>query len=166
MRQHSQPARVGLRQTVPDLSGEMAKWRLPMASSEVVPLCCPRQTMVCNRKQLRTLTAECIRALDLGNNPPVLFVRAGSLVRLKPTETGGVEIEELGDYKLRARLTDVADFVNQQKQGKQEFVHEPTDPPMNAVRNIRALTEWPFPILEAVITNPQRRWKPPLQSRV
>jgi hypothetical protein len=124
-----------------------------MASREVVELRCPVQTIVCNGKQLRTLTTECINALNLANDPLVLFVRGGSLVRLRPIEAGGIEVEALGDYELRARLTEVADFVTQHKGGEQH-VYEPTDPPMNVVHNIRALTEWPFPILEAVTESP------------
>src|SRR5690348_14721882 len=98
MRQQIRATRGLARQTVPDLSHEVVdQWRLPMASREVVQLRCPVQTIVCNGKQLRTLTTECINALNLTNSPPVLFVRAGSLVRLRSDGAEGVLVEAVGD---------------------------------------------------------------------
>jgi len=67
-------------------------------------------------------------ALDGANDPPVLFVRTGNLVRVRMDQTGPF-IEPVGDYELRARLSVVANFVNEKA---------PTYPPMAAVRNIRA----------------------------
>lgn len=112
----------------------------------------PRPSVNCGRRQLDRITQECLKHLEDANDPPVLFVRGGELVRVKIDETARASIEMVGDHELRCRLAEVADFY---RPGKNENIS--TYPPIPVVQNVRALGEWPFPPLEGVTEIPVMR---------
>jgi hypothetical protein len=93
-----------------------------------------------------------IKALEAANNPPSLFRRSGSLVRISVDEKEHPRIETLGDTQLRSRLARVAHFLKKTDEGM-----VPTAPPMDLVKDILALGEWNFPALEGIIQAPAMR---------
>ncbi len=106
-----------------------------------------------NNRHLRDLTADALKALKVANDPPEVFVRAGSLVRVREDEHGTPQIQHMELNHVRGRLARVADFVKVSKQGE-EFVETKVSPPELVVKDVMALGGWPFPALEAVVESP------------
>ncbi len=109
-------------------------------------------TISVDPRPLRRKTAEAIDALDKGNTPPRLFARRGRLIRLREYERHHPAIEMVGEHELRGRLTRVADFVRGTPSGPQHV-----SPPMDVVRDVLTLGEWPFPELEMIVEMPVLR---------
>src|SRR5262249_1458854 len=64
-----------------------------------------------NKRQLREVTDDALRALLARNTPPALFQRGGLLTRLRVREdTGTPYLEALGENGLRGVLARVADW--------------------------------------------------------
>lgn len=106
-----------------------------------------------NNRHLRDQTADALKALEGANEPPEVFVRAGSLVRVREDEHGTPQIQNMDLNHVRGRLARVADFVKVSKQGE-EFVETKVSPPELVVKDVMALGGWPFPALEAVVESP------------
>ncbi len=106
-----------------------------------------------NNRHLRDLTADALKALKGANDPPEVFVRAGSLVRVREDEHGTPQIQPMELNHVRGRLARVADFVKVSKQGD-KFVETKVSPPELVVKDVMALSSWPFPALEAVVESP------------
>ena len=102
--------------------------------------------------QLRDQSGQSVSALEKTNAPPMLFVRGGQLVRLRPDENDKSLIEALTENSLRHRLTEIADFFKETKNDAR-----PVAPPLDVVRDILAWTEWPFPPLRGIISAPALR---------
>jgi 5S rRNA maturation endonuclease (ribonuclease M5) len=102
---------------------------------------------------LRNLAQESLDALLAANEPPVLFVRAGQIVRLIRDEHNTPKIDTMNEYSLRGRMERVANYVRTTP--KDNVI--PTDPPMSIVRDIITLGEWPFPPLTAITETPAIR---------
>jgi hypothetical protein len=106
-----------------------------------------------NNRHLRDQTADALKALEGANEPPEVFVRSGSLVRVREDEHGTPQIQNMDLNHVRGRLARVADFVKVSKQGE-EFVETKVSPPELVVKDVMALGGWPFPALEAVVESP------------
>lgn len=100
--------------------------------------------------QLGDLTAQGLSALHAANEPPVLFVRAGSLCRIICDENDRPAVEDIDKLSLRARLADVAEFSSINKEGK----HIAQNPPLYLAENILAQGRWDFPPLVGVARSP------------
>ncbi len=98
-------------------------------------------------RPLRDITADGLGALLAANEPPNVFQRGTTLVRLRLDDRGAPFIETLSDAALRGRLARVA---NWQKADPPEQV----PPPMDVVRDVYALPEWPLPVLHGIVESP------------
>jgi hypothetical protein len=108
-----------------------------------------------NKRQLRYITDQAMRAMCLRNNPPTVFHRGGVLVRLRVNEsTGAPYLDVLADNSLRGVLGRVADWtkVRDTKQGGAE---EDAPPPKEVVEDITGLPTWEgIPLIESVAESP------------
>jgi hypothetical protein len=103
--------------------------------------------------QLPQITNQALEALEYANQPaPKLFVRSGSLVRIKVDEKERAAIELLSESALRGALARAALWLEDTRDGSTD-----TAPPMETVRDILSLTAWRFPALEAIIQTPTIR---------
>jgi hypothetical protein len=99
---------------------------------------------------MQEITAECLPAIVAHNTPPYIFVRAGSLVRVKKDEKGTMCIDPLGEPALRGVLARSADFLYVDASG-----YSNADPPVKVVKDILALTAWNgIPPLTGIIESP------------
>jgi hypothetical protein len=108
-----------------------------------------------NRRQLRELTADALRALLARNDPPTVFQRGGLLTRLRVREeTGAPFLEPLTDPALRGVLARVANWtkVRDTQYGPTE---EDDAPPLEVVKDVAHLPGWEgVPVIEAVAECP------------
>jgi hypothetical protein len=105
--------------------------------------------VVCSNRQLRDMTTDAVAALNAGNEPKRLFVRAGSLSRLRITDNVGA-IEPLGIDTIRCRMSQTADYVRYGAKGNELSIPPPTD----VAKDVLALGEWPFPLLDTIVATP------------
>ncbi len=110
-----------------------------------------RPTIVIGR-QLRDMAHEALQALRAANDPPSLFVRSGTLVRIAHDERGRPVIDVVGVDELRGRLTAVANFVRMTREGPRDC-----NPPEEVVRTVLAEASLPFPALEGIVETPVLR---------
>lgn len=109
--------------------------------------------IVVSNRQLRDITAEAIAAMEAGNNPESLFIRAGSMVRLRSSETeeGIVTIIDAANPEIvRCRMSQTANYIKLTRNGDPMSVPPPND---NA-KDVLALGDWPFPPLDAIVATP------------
>ena len=100
-------------------------------------------------RPLRSVSRDAMYALELSNVPPRLFVRVGSLVRVKRDEKGRAIVEPVGLPHVRGYLTRAADFVSITKNGPR---HE--NPPDAVVADVLAMGDWPMPALSGITEMP------------
>lgn len=101
-------------------------------------------------RHLRDKTASALSALQIGNDPPLLFVRAGALCRVGEDEHGSPVIQSITEGMLRGSMARSANYVGYDKRGDDY----PTAPPIDVVRDIMALGKWPFPALAGITETP------------
>ncbi len=101
-------------------------------------------------RSLRDLTDDGLAALQQANQPPTVFYRAGGLARVR-RDTAVPTIELYTPDSLRGRLARVANWV---APGDEDEPPRPVHPPVNVVKDILALGEWDFPVLDGVTTVP------------
>jgi hypothetical protein len=108
-----------------------------------------------NLRQLRDVTADAMEAILAKNDPPTMFQRGSSLVRLRSDESSGaVEIENLTEAALRGVLARVADWV-EAKVTKAGVVYDANAPPLEVVKDLASLPAWKgLPVLTAVVECP------------
>jgi hypothetical protein len=104
-------------------------------------------------RQLRDITDDALGALIAANNPPVIFLRSGDLVRIRIDEHGRLRIEILRESHVCGRLARVANFVRYTRTGAVRHV----PPPLMVVRDLAALGRWDLPVLEGVVEAPTMR---------
>ncbi len=107
-------------------------------------------TIIISNRQLCDITAQGQAVLHKANNPPVVFVRSGSLARVVHNENGQPFIEAMDKPKLRSRLADVATFFVIDKDG--EFFS--ANPPLYLAENILAQGMWDYPSLVGIARSP------------
>ena len=108
---------------ISDLSGQ----ELPTISSSqdegtLAPGMCTILPKICvTKRYLQELTCETLDAIILQNDPPTIFQRNGSLVRLKRVDTSKLGIEVLDKEMLIGMMARSALFVTEKD--------DPTFPP-------------------------------------
>ena len=103
-------------------------------------------------RQLRDLADDSISALMAANEPPVMFRRAGELVRLVTDE--GVRIKLFDHIGLKGELARCADFVKT-VEGKEGPETGPARPPADLAPDLLARVDrLPFPQLRLLATTP------------
>ena len=100
-------------------------------------------------RPLREMTDDAMRALAAKNTPPILFIRAGRLVRVFPDERGRSVIETLTIDHVRGYLSLAADFLWNGASHK--------NPPDAVVGGVRSMGGWQMPRLEGVTETPVMR---------
>jgi len=108
--------------------------------------------IIVTNRFLNHISDEGIKALESANHPPFLFRRSGSLIRFFLDEKDPPKIIALNDVQLRGYLARHALFLKITDKGL-----APTSPPMDAVKDILHLGEWPFPALEGIVQSPVLR---------
>ena len=106
-----------------------------------------------NGRHLRDVSADTLKALQLANDPPEIFVRSGALVRVREDEHGTPQIQNMDLNHLRGRADRCADFVRATKRGDR-WIETKVNPPEIVMKDLMALPSWPFPALEAVVESP------------
>ena len=111
-----------------------------------------------NDRPLRDVTTEALAALVVGNSPPTVFARSGSLARVVCDENGAPTIIALTESALRGVLARRADFVRvTYGRGSDSNRVTQVAPPLDVVRDVAALGEWPLPPLAGIIEAPTMR---------
>lgn len=108
--------------------------------------------IVASGRPLRDMTRDAMACLHAANEPPVLFSRSGSLVRIRDDEKGRPIIDPVNNPILRWRLARVANFVHETEEGPK---HIP--PPHDVVTDVLALPGWEFPGLVGITEVPVLR---------
>jgi len=98
---------------------------------------------------LSVITRDCINALHAKNNPPVLFVRDGQLVKIYKTEKNIIKISEMARANMRLLLSHAAYFIYVTAKGDSYKA-----PSNDIVDSVLSEKECPFPPLEAVTAAP------------
>ncbi|MBL8822443.1 MAG: hypothetical protein JNJ77_07645 [Planctomycetia bacterium] len=121
---------------------------------KVAPLSLPKFPAIQgNNRQLRDVTQNAIDALIKQNNPPMLFSWSGQLTRLHH-DLSAHRVEILKHDQLRGVLARCANWFEIKSRGKEE-VEEDGPPPMEVVKDLASLGEWPgIPHLKSLRTTP------------
>ncbi len=110
-----------------------------------------------NGRYLQDISADAMDALQKHNEPPQIFVRSGHLARLVTKDR--VVIEPLNENALRGQLARSAGFVKfdgLDENDEPKFTK--ARPPLDVVRDILSLCEWPgLPSIEAIVETPVLR---------
>lgn len=109
--------------------------------------------VVVNGRELRHVTSDVVNALVGANDPPFLFTRAGSLVRVTHDERDRPRIEDVGPDQARNRISEVANFARVTKTGSTTAVY----PPPEVARDLLARPNHPFPELRGITEVPVLR---------
>ena len=106
-------------------------------------------------RELRDSSVEALEAVIAANDPPRLFCRAGSVVRVDHAEGLHPIILSVTDIHLRGEMTRAANFHKLTKRAE-EFVRTSVSPPIDCARDIlsRPVIELRFPLLEAITEAP------------
>jgi hypothetical protein len=106
-------------------------------------------------RELRDLSAEVLAALTAANQPPKLFSRSGSPVRVDLTEDGRPVITNVTDVHLRGEMTRAANFFKIVKT-EDGFARTAVSPPLDAAKDLlsRPAQEMNLPALESVSESP------------
>lgn len=123
------------------------------------------KTIIVNNRPLPDVSANALAALEAKNNPPFLFNRSGEMVRVamikeknKQHETTTRPVVKiLNEDALRGAMARSADYVKTRKDPGGNAQLLPCSPPMDAVRDILALGDWPMPVLQDVVQVPIMR---------
>lgn len=108
--------------------------------------------VVVNGRQLREMTMDAVAALGIANDPPQLYRWSQSLARIRIDENGRPFVEAHDVASLKGRMTDTADFFTIRGDKR---IH--ATPPEHVARDVLAMPEWDFPVLEAVVETPTVR---------
>ncbi len=111
-----------------------------------------RPLVMVTDRPLDAISADALAALRGANDPPSLFVRGGKLARICRDERSRPFIEHETEASLRGRLARAASFTAIRERGA-----ELVSPPLDAVRDVAALGEWPFPPLAGIVEAPALR---------
>jgi hypothetical protein len=108
--------------------------------------------MILVGRQLRDVMADALAALEKANDPPVLYVRAGQVVRVTTDEHGRPVIATVSTDALRGRLAAVANWTRCHREAPRDV-----SPPDDVTRTLLAAPEHPFPALETWWSTPVLR---------
>ncbi|MBC8350468.1 MAG: hypothetical protein H8E66_00680, partial [Planctomycetes bacterium] len=110
-------------------------------------------SIIIDDTQLSDLTDKALAAIVLGNSPPSVFVRAGSVARVICDENGLPKIEPFDRVRMRCRLSEVANFFTLRK-GDGGYEPVGTNPPLSLAENVLAQTTWNLPPLAGIARAP------------
>jgi hypothetical protein len=109
-----------------------------------------RPSIQTQNRELRDITDDALKALVGANDPPRIFKRGNTLVRIVRDEHDKPQTEILARGALRGELGRVADWIIASKKTQ---IH--VAPPMNTVDDILTLPSWPdIPPLAGLISGP------------
>ena len=109
--------------------------------------------IICTNRQQRAVTKEVMSALNTANDPPILFNRAGGVVRLRASDAAAGNlaiIEPVSVDIIRCQMSKTADYVKITHKGDSISSY----PPLDNAKDVLAWGEWPFPPLDAVTASP------------
>ncbi|HOC85121.1 MAG TPA: hypothetical protein PKJ67_10975, partial [Methanoculleus sp.] len=115
-----------------------------------------RPKIVLNDKVLNEKTAEAIDALQVMNDPPRLFVRAGRIVRVERDEHGRPVIQSLNKAAVRGELDRAAHWVLFKPDKDKEVIETYVTPGEAIAEDLmeRPPGEWGLPALIGIATSP------------
>lgn len=90
---------------------------------------------------LKDKTKDTIAAVEKANQPPRLFERSGSIVRIAHDEFGAPYVEVVTENACRGFIERAAAYVNVDKEGNKVPL---AAPPLNIVRDFMSLPDWDF----------------------
>ena len=103
------------------------------------------------RRHLRHVTQDALNALVKANHPPRLFVRSGTLTRIREDENGRAGISDLSTATLRVMVSRSANFVFTSRQNGTSAI----TPPPAVIEDTLGLGLWPqLPPLVSIVTAP------------
>ena len=106
-----------------------------------------------SKKSANMISEQALPALVAVNDPPYIFSKNGTLVRIVAEDEGGYRIETIGEKKLPSYLLRSAKYVKTVK-GKKA----PCDPPKTAVQDLLSMTRWEgIKPLKGIINGPVMR---------
>ncbi len=108
-----------------------------------------RTILNADEKDLQRITSETLAALALHNEPPRLFVYAAQPSRMEADDEGAPIIRPLDVDKLRYEIGNSILF----KKGGHLY-YETKYPPQVIIRNCLAAPDFPFPLLNRIVTAP------------
>jgi hypothetical protein len=109
--------------------------------------------IVVSNRQQRDVTGEAIAALAANNDPEHLFVRAGSLARLRSADSdagAAAIIDPVTVDVIRCLMSQSADYIKYTSKGDELSVY----PPVDNAKDVLAWGIWPFPPLDSVVASP------------
>ncbi len=109
--------------------------------------------IVHNGRQLTDVVDDALAAMVAANHPPTLFVRAGSLARLRADEDERPLIETLRTEHVRLILARAATWWRANKDGDRTA----TSPPLDVAASTLAAGDWTVPPLTGVVELPVLR---------
>lgn len=117
--------------------------------------------IIVNNRSLPDISKEALAALDAKNNPPFLFNRSGELVTVVTIREkdklnriiGRPVTRILSEAALRGYMARSAEYARISTND----TYSPCIPPLDVVRDILALTDWPFPLLRDIVQVPIMR---------
>ncbi|HUK40254.1 MAG TPA: hypothetical protein VLX11_04405 [Candidatus Acidoferrales bacterium] len=93
-------------------AGHTAEELLTFASRELRPaaedLYLP--TIIATNRDLRDISDDTIQALQLANDPPVIYQQGNILTRIAINDDTGARLEHFDNHRLLARMARVANF--------------------------------------------------------
>jgi hypothetical protein len=102
-----------------------------------------------NDRKLGEISDDALSALYKANEPPMLFVQSGGLVRFRTEKDGKPMLEPVNEAMLIGHLTRVADFYR-----SGEYRKIICDPPVKVARDILAIGTWKFPPISGIVEAP------------
>jgi len=103
-----------------------------------------------NDRHLQDVTAECMAALVANNDPPQIFSRSGSLIRLHHDA-----IQPLSVEALKNALADATGFHISSISADGEEIETDVSPPTEVCKAVLALSDWPgIPEIKSLIEIP------------
>jgi putative DNA primase/helicase len=108
-----------------------------------------------NKRQLREVTDDAVKAIVARNKPPTIFQRGGLLTRIRICPDDGAPLlEPLVDAALRGVLARVADWTSVREVHGEKVVEDDA-PPMEVVKDLANLPGWnTIPLIEGVVECP------------
>jgi hypothetical protein len=109
-----------------------------------------------NARELRDVSADALAALQASNDPPKLFTRGASIVRVDESVEERPLIVKLTDRHLIGEMTRAANYFRLTMDRHKAFHRNPTIPPLDAAKDLltRPIQELQFPMLIAIAESP------------
>ena len=144
--------------TITKALGKVTKQYKPKGKRSRPPTTSPAKpglpSIIIDDTQLSDLTDQAMAAIIQANEPPSVFVRAGTLARVRCDENGVPKIESFDRARMRCRLSEVANFFTLRKGEGGCYEQVGTNPPVSLAENVLAQTAWNVPPLAGIARAP------------